>query len=147
MEREVGIVEVRMATELYQMSAKTVSKVILHATKYAHGEVCGCLLGRQEEHTVIVEDCIPFFHKAENKHSPLLEVALAQVRSIDIMRIDRRIVLGLGSDLLRRASGLTDWTSPELPLLLCDDRFCVCSLSRMPAHWASRFAGFTRGTS
>ena len=78
--RGVGIVEVRMATELYQLSAKTVSKVILHATKYAHGEVCGCLLGRQEEHTVIVEDCIPFFHKAENKHSPLLEVALAQVR-------------------------------------------------------------------
>ena len=32
--------------------------------------------------------------------------------------IDRKIVLGLGSDLLRRASGLTDWTSPELPLLL-----------------------------
>ena len=90
-EREVGIVEVRMATELYQMSAKTVSKVILHATKYAHGEVCGCLLGRQEEHTVIVEDCIPFFHKAENKHSPLLEVALAQVRSIDIMRSIERL--------------------------------------------------------
>ena len=80
MERGVAIVEARMATELYQLSAKTVSKVILHATKYAHGEVCGCLLGRQEEHTVIVEDCIPFFHKAENKHSPLLEVALAQVR-------------------------------------------------------------------
>ena len=94
MERGVGIVEVRMATELYQMSAKTVSKVILHATKYAHGEVCGCLLGRQEEHTVIVEDCIPFFHKAENKHSPLLEVALAQVRSIDIMRS----IEGLSSD-------------------------------------------------
>ena len=90
-ERGVGIVEVRMATELYQMSAKTVSKVILHATKYAHGEVCGCLLGRQEEHTVIVEDCIPFFHKAENKHSPLLEVALAQVRSIDIMRSIERL--------------------------------------------------------
>ena len=87
----------------------------------------------------------PFFSQGREQ---ALTVARGGPRTGKIDRhheIDRRIVLGLGSDLLRRASGLTDLTSPELPLLLYD-RFCVCSLSRMPAHWASRFAGFTRGT-
>jgi len=113
-----------MATEVsqgvYQLSAKTVSKVILHATKYAHGEVCGCLLGRQENNAVIVEDCIPFFHKAENKHSPLLEVALAQVRddmrSIDMMRsIDR---LSSDSAPIRPCQRTDGLDLTDLPLLL-----------------------------
>ena len=67
----------------YKISAAAVGKAVLHAAKHAHGEVCGALLGSQDPATsaVLIADAVPFFHKQENKHSPLMEVALAQVRS------------------------------------------------------------------
>ena len=64
------------------MNSVAAGKVVLHAVKFAHAEVCGVLLGRASEDRdapVLVEDAIPFFHKSENKNSPIMEVALAQV--------------------------------------------------------------------
>mmetsp|Transcript_18949 Transcript_18949/g.39546 ORF Transcript_18949/g.39546 Transcript_18949/m.39546 type:complete len:168 (-) Transcript_18949:425-928(-) len=66
----------------YGVNAQAVGKVVLHGAKYGAGEVCGALLGRwdgAEDGPVLVEDAVPFFHKCENKYSPLMEVALAQV--------------------------------------------------------------------
>ena len=68
--------------EEYRVSATSVVKMVMHAAKYAHGEVTGLLLGHAEPsgtQPVMIEDVIPLFHKTESKTSPLLEVALAQV--------------------------------------------------------------------
>mmetsp|Transcript_4741 Transcript_4741/g.14152 ORF Transcript_4741/g.14152 Transcript_4741/m.14152 type:complete len:176 (+) Transcript_4741:632-1159(+) len=68
----------------YGVNAQAVGKVVLHGAKYGAGEVCGALLGRwdgAEDGPVLVEDAVPFFHKCENKYSPLMEVALAQAES------------------------------------------------------------------
>merc|ERR1712087_1054021 len=68
----------------YAVNSVAAGKVVLHAARFAHAEVCGVLLGRASEDRdapVLVEDAIPFFHKSENKNSPIMEVALAQAES------------------------------------------------------------------
>jgi len=82
-----------MATE-YRVSGVAAAKMVMHAAKHAHGEVCGVLLGQAKggsggeadgagasSDPVFVEDAVPLFHKSEGVTSPLLEAALAQVDS------------------------------------------------------------------
>ena len=76
----------------YAVNSVAAGKVVLHAAKFAHAEVCGVLLGRASEDRdapVVVEDAIPFFHKSENKNSPIMEVALAQVSGEDLGEVAR----------------------------------------------------------
>ncbi|GAB5032699.1 mov34 mpn pad-1 family protein [Nannochloropsis oceanica] len=59
-------------------------KVLLHAAKHSHADVCGLLLG-PVENTSIIDDAVPLFH--HTTVGPLLETAFLLVEQYALTRV------------------------------------------------------------